>query len=430
MSDTPWGDICNRVDSCALSGAAAFFAGIPGAEILANGPLWCYFYALRRLEHTEYNMADRFHGSQPDNNAIVYGTESFLTETVQRLVDTGHKPSVLFVENSCSISLIGDDVNGILRKMDLDFPTVAMDCGGLTGGFAEGWRKACLTLLKKVGAERMEARPATVNLIGLTDYYFNGEADRKEIIRLLERSGYEVNVIPGCAATRLGEYRHIGAASLNLVFHEELGLDLAEELEKQFGTPYLRVGLPYGVEGTRAWLERIGERLTPPAPEALEEELKEMHRYLTAWNNDYAMAWGGVHFDNVLVAAPGTQALCFSEALRREWVDTEELTVICQNPVREQDYCTTADTVYTVGEDNRAIEEYMAGTDNVLVVGSSGESSNLWRRKDCRFISCNLAYPVKDEVLLTQVPFVGIRGAAHLQQRLWNAFMRYTMAEV
>ena len=41
-----WGNICHRVDCCALSGAAAFVAGIPGAEVLVNGPLWCYFYVL------------------------------------------------------------------------------------------------------------------------------------------------------------------------------------------------------------------------------------------------------------------------------------------------------------------------------------------------------------------------------------------------
>ena len=47
MSETAeWGNVCSRVDTCALTGAAAFFTGIKGAEVLVNGPLWCYFYAL------------------------------------------------------------------------------------------------------------------------------------------------------------------------------------------------------------------------------------------------------------------------------------------------------------------------------------------------------------------------------------------------
>ena len=42
-----WGNICERVDTCALTGAGAFFAAIDKSEVLINGPLWCYFYALR-----------------------------------------------------------------------------------------------------------------------------------------------------------------------------------------------------------------------------------------------------------------------------------------------------------------------------------------------------------------------------------------------
>lgn len=45
-----WGNICERVDTCALTGAGAFFAAIDKSEVLINGPLWCYFYALRHLE--------------------------------------------------------------------------------------------------------------------------------------------------------------------------------------------------------------------------------------------------------------------------------------------------------------------------------------------------------------------------------------------
>ena len=38
-----WGNICERVDTCALTGAGAFFAAIDQSEVLINGPLWCYF---------------------------------------------------------------------------------------------------------------------------------------------------------------------------------------------------------------------------------------------------------------------------------------------------------------------------------------------------------------------------------------------------
>ena len=80
-----WGNIDCNVNTCALTGAAAFFGGIPKAEIIANGPLWCYFYALRYLEKADPKIERRFQGTQPDNTAVVYGTEDCLLETLTKL---------------------------------------------------------------------------------------------------------------------------------------------------------------------------------------------------------------------------------------------------------------------------------------------------------------------------------------------------------
>ena len=61
MSETAeWGNVCSRVDTCALTGAAAFFTGIKGAEVLVNGPLWCYFYALRTLKNLTAGWENAF----------------------------------------------------------------------------------------------------------------------------------------------------------------------------------------------------------------------------------------------------------------------------------------------------------------------------------------------------------------------------------
>ena len=121
MSETAeWGNVCSRVDTCALTGAAAFFTGIKGAEVLVNGPLWCYFYALRHLEKSNSRLGERFHGSQPDNNAVVYGTEECLTDALDYIREN-RAPSILLIENSCSVSLIGDDIEGIAAKAKLPF---------------------------------------------------------------------------------------------------------------------------------------------------------------------------------------------------------------------------------------------------------------------------------------------------------------------
>ena len=156
-----WSNICNRVDTCALTGAAAFVAGIPQSEVLINGPLWCYFYALRYLERADYTTSLRIRGSQPDNNAVVYGAEKYIVQALQNLMAEGQKPSVLLLESSCAMSLIGDDLQGIVRKENLPFPVITLDCGGMLGGFAEGYMRAAqaaFELLRNIWRKNMVRR--------------------------------------------------------------------------------------------------------------------------------------------------------------------------------------------------------------------------------------------------------------------------------
>lgn len=426
MPDTVFSQMCDRGDTCALAGAAAFFCGIPGAEVVANGPYWCYFYAIRQVEGFRYDLSDRFLGSQPDNEAIVYGTEKFLRETIGRLVDAGHHPSVLFVENSCSISLIGDDLEGILRSFRLPFPVVTMDSGGIRGGFAEGWSKAFLRLLDKLpdgaGETQGKTERPVVNLIGLSEYYQNGEADRKELVRILEKAGYTVGAVPG-AGSPLEAVRRLGDSDLNIVCHEELGLPAARALEKRCGTPFVKAGLPYGVEGTKRWLRVIEDKLPVPAHPELDRELDEMQALVTLATNNLQMEWAQLRFPSIVIAAPGSQALCLAAAIRNEMADTDVLTVLCRNPVEDEAcYGTAADRVLVAGRDDEAIHAFLEGADRLLLFGSSVESLFL-HRLGRHYQVIDIAKPARDEVLLHDVPWMGIRGTAHLVQELWNRFI-------
>lgn len=70
-------DVCMCTDTCALAGASAFFAGIKDAVIVVNGPLWCYFFAMRHIEHSQPTISHRMICTQLDNDAIVFGAEAY-----------------------------------------------------------------------------------------------------------------------------------------------------------------------------------------------------------------------------------------------------------------------------------------------------------------------------------------------------------------
>lgn len=416
-----WGNVCSRVDTCALTGAAAFFTGIKGVEVLVNGPLWCYFYALRHLEKANGRLGERFHGSQPDNNAVVYGTEECLTEALEYIREN-RQPSILLIENSCSVSLIGDDIEGIAAKADLPFPVVAMDSGGLNGGFAEGYSRASLRLWQYLDLPAIKTKcHLGVNLLGCTTAYFNGKNDIEEIKRILETVDYRIIAVLG-ANSDFDMLQKVPAAQLNIVINEELGLETAKYLKERYDIPYVVAGMPYGIKGTLRWLEKITAVL-PTDISNIYEECAKMTEELVSASNEARVTWGELWFDKIIVAAPGSTAVCIAQALREEWADTEKLTVICQNQVKRLPLPQEADEILIAAQDSKKIEQLLHQADNALILGSSSESSVLMRENK-HFYSCNIAYPVQDELLLAAAPFVGIRGAGHMLQRLWNLKIR------
>ncbi len=416
-----WGNIDCNVNTCALTGAAAFFGGIPKAEIIANGPLWCYFYALRYLEKADPKIERRFQGTQPDNTAVVYGTEDCLLETLTKLKENS-KPSVLLIENSCSVSLIGDDIAGIARKAALPFPTVCFDSGGLIGGFSEGYKLAAKIFFKEINLHmRDKVEPKSVNLLGCSLSYFNGENDLQELKNVLILAGYKVLACPGAGST-IEEIRAMSKAELNIVLHEELGLDLARQLEKDYNMPYLSPGVPYGIEGTIKWLNRINEALTTDL--SLLISFADKTRYmLNSRINDIKSTWGDLWVENAVVSASSSTAISLAETLRSEWVDVDKLTVILQDDNVKEKNSEYIDGYLLASEGSTKIEEALDELKNGLLLASSSETAYIQRKQIASVLHCNISYPVHDELLLTQEPFMGIRGSAHILQRLWNQKM-------
>lgn len=248
-------DMSVWMESCALTGAAAFFAGLRGCAVIVNGPLWCYLFTQRHIEQSQSDISHRMKCTQLDNDAIVFGAEAYLREALQPHME--QPPALLAVISGSSASLIGDDVGAIARAAGVTCPIVAIDSGGLIGSFADGWaRAACATLEALLPETQGEMRHG-VNLIGMTSSYYNGENDVRELVRLLTGAGYEVRRVFGCdmPPESIGD---LAQAELNIVVHDELGLAAAKYIEERCGTPYIAPLPPYGRAGTRRWLAEIG----------------------------------------------------------------------------------------------------------------------------------------------------------------------------
>ena len=454
MPDNIWKTSCHHMSTCALTGASAFFDAIPGSFMLIHGPLWCYFYAMKYVEDYDASALRRFHCTQPEGNALVYGTEKDLLAGLE-FVKTNFTPERIFILNNCSVSLVGDDIAGIAAKAELPCPVYAADCGGIAGDFAEGYEIALLRVIEEVkknaktkrdladvseansentteanvseniNPETVDTKPS-VNLLGLSPTYFRGEEDIKEIRRILETAGYHINAIPG-GGSAWDEIMELPQADLNLVFRDELALKAARELATEGGTPYLSAGMPYGIAGTLRWLDTINAALPAKNTEAIRQEAEAVNARLQFRSSNMQSLWGPLWFDNILIAAPPSEAAGIAEAVRGEWADTSNLVIhfTQDTPLRPK----AATKICIAGKDDAAMKETFENWTSGLVIGSSLETSRLVRLKK-PFVNCNIVLPSYHEIIATDSPLCGIRGAAYLFERIWNAKLNSCMEEV
>ena len=273
--------------------------------------------------------------------------------------------------------------------------------------------------------ETIDCKPS-VNLLGLSPTYFRGEEDIKEIRRILETAGYHINAIPG-GGSAWSEIMQLPQADLNLVLRDELALKAAKELQAEFGTPYLSVGMPYGIQGTLRWLDTINATLPAKNREAIRQEAETVNARLQFRSSNMQSLWGPLWFDNILIAAPPSEAAGIAEAVRGEWADTSNLVIhfTQDTPLRPK----AATKICIAGKDDAAMKETFENWTGGLVIGSSLETSRLVRLKK-PFVNCNIVLPSYHEIIATDSPLCGIRGAAYLFERIWNAKLSGCMEEV
>ena len=234
-----------------LSGLIFALEGVAGSVVLLNGPTGCKFYhsatsdsqMIRQLEFDPLNYPEKWYFCQPrvpctylDNADYVYGSREKLLEALEYL-KANVRHSMVAIVNSPGAALIGDDLDGIARAALDGTPFVTIETPGFSSDVCAGFEQGAVALVEALNPPKLEARPKTVNLLGVSIFqkYFAG--DLIELRHLLNICGITVNCAL-CADASPGEVLEISAAALNIVVRPEYGLDTARRLEQLYGTPY------------------------------------------------------------------------------------------------------------------------------------------------------------------------------------------------
>lgn len=181
-----------------------------------------------------------------------------LPDTLQQVEAKLH-PELILVCASCSTILLQEELQVIADNTDTEAEVIVYDANPYRMQeivAAEG----LFTLLVKryAGAQSLTERPS-VNIIGPASLGFHVRPDMICLRRIMQTLGVDINVVAPLGAS-LEDLRRLPAAWVNIAPYRELGLQAAQHLEAEFGTPTLYEA-PLGVQPTLRWLNRLVDML-------------------------------------------------------------------------------------------------------------------------------------------------------------------------
>jgi len=189
---------------------------------------------------------------------IVYGAGGKLLDAIRQTRDAV-EPSAIFVHATCVSGIMGEDIDTVCAQAEseLGIRVIPVNAPGFTGPKNLGNRIAGEVLLDHVigTGEPPFTTDRDINLIG----EYNIAGDLWNVEPLFEKAGIRIlSRITGDSTFEEITYAH--RAKLSVVVCGRALINVAREMERRYGIPYVEISL-FGKTETAKALRRIGERL-------------------------------------------------------------------------------------------------------------------------------------------------------------------------
>ncbi len=247
---------------------------------LLDRPTPIVFHGNRECQQVRQPLSDRFgHGANPfsparrfwswfasetyftdtDDQAAVFGGEDRLGRLLERLC-ARHPEREVRVLVGCDAEMVGDDVPRVCQMARQQGH--AVECFNpplprFTDALDRNWWRVFLAARDR----HVPRDPRAVNLAG---YQWPGHPSLVEVETLLRDVGVRVatRMLPGQSPDIASS---VGTAAITLVSPWHPVQDVLAGPLREEGLPIESLPLPYGVEGTRRWLDAVRTLLGMPA---------------------------------------------------------------------------------------------------------------------------------------------------------------------
>lgn len=351
---------------------------------------------------------------------VVFGGEEKLRDLIASTLKIV-KADLYAVISGCIPSLIGDDVDAVVKEFRNQVPIIHVKTAGFLGNSYTGYEYFLDAVIEQL-LEPQSKEQKLVNILGLVpSQHLHWKGSLRVIKSLLERAGAKVNLVFSEKAG-VDALKRIPAAELNLVFSPWVGIKAAEKLKEKFDTPFEVIPfVPVGPRDTSAFLRQIGTRLDldPAVIDAIIKE-EEWWAYRSAEYFGDILIIGLPHAFYGVIADAGT-AIGLTRYGSNELGWIPELVIVSDNPPDEAREEITR--LLTVGlasnikptvvfeTDAHQIKQLLAKHSLQLLLGSSLEKHI--PKGDAVFVS--VSFPCFDRLIVDRT-YAGYRGGVTLME--------------
>ncbi|HMK60047.1 MAG TPA: nitrogenase iron-molybdenum cofactor biosynthesis protein NifE [Dissulfurispiraceae bacterium] len=262
-------------ESCAFDGAMIVLQPIADAAHIIHGPIACCGSSWEGRgtlsSRVGANGRTPLHkwGFTTDMSEldIVYGSEEKLYRAIVKTNEEVH-PRAIFVHATCVSGLIGEDIEAVCKKAEssIGIRVIPVNAPGFVGPKNLGNRIAGEVLLEHVigTGEPPRITSADINLIG----EYNIAGDLWLVEPVLRKAG--INILSRITGdSTFDEITYAHRAKLNVVVCSRALINVAKEMERKYGIPYVEVSFFGKTEMSKA-LRAICKGVSPYAPTAVE----------------------------------------------------------------------------------------------------------------------------------------------------------------
>lgn len=256
---------------------------IKNAVVVDHGPVGCSSGMMRW--NVNFRAASILKGlASSDLNVIstnikesdtVFGAAGKLKDTV-RTAYKRHHPDVIFITSTCTSSIIGEDIEGVIDELkdEIPIPIGYTSCEGIRSKiWASGFdaeQHTVLTTLVKPPKKKQE------DLLTVVDFL---PALKDNVDYFVGKLGLRTFFLNSYASVE--EIAHASEATASIGICSTLATYFNGALELKYGVTYLKTHYPNGMEGFDNWLRDIARHVGKE--EAAERcILEEREKYLPA----------------------------------------------------------------------------------------------------------------------------------------------------